>query len=81
MQVLPSPDGKYTIFTYTGDKSFTVLKSSEYKVVLCPDMEFITPSVFGGAIHTGAWHGNDNFLSVDMTGESTMFGLPCWFEH
>jgi hypothetical protein len=66
--VLPSPDGKYTAVTYTGDQDFSIIKNDEYSVKYCPTVDFLKPHVFGGATHTGAWHTKDNFLLLDMTG-------------
>jgi len=66
--VRPSPDGKYTAVTYTGDQDFAIFKNDEYKVVGCPTVDHISPSVFGGATHDGAWYGNNTFLLLDMTG-------------
>lgn len=66
--VLPSPDGKYTAITYTGDQDFSILKNDEYAVKYCPTVDFLKPHVFGGATHTGAWHTKNHFLLLDMTG-------------
>eukprot|EP00419_Tripos_fusus_P027529 CAMPEP_0172701674 /NCGR_PEP_ID=MMETSP1074-20121228/31801_1 /TAXON_ID=2916 /ORGANISM="Ceratium fusus, Strain PA161109" /LENGTH=626 /DNA_ID=CAMNT_0013523249 /DNA_START=43 /DNA_END=1923 /DNA_ORIENTATION=- len=66
--VLPSPDGKHTIITYTGDQDYAVLRNSDFSVMMCPSVEFLKPKVFGGAVHTGAWFTKNTFLAVDMTG-------------
>jgi hypothetical protein len=66
--VIPSPDGKHTAITYTGDQDFSILKNDEHKVLFCPTVDFLKPSVFGGATHSGAWFGSAHFLLLDMTG-------------
>uniref|UniRef100_A0A6T9GR65 Alkaline phosphatase n=1 Tax=Alexandrium catenella TaxID=2925 RepID=A0A6T9GR65_ALECA len=66
--VLPSPDGRHTAVTYTGDQDYAILSNSGYSVVQCPSVEYLRPKVFGGAVHTGAWRTRSTFLAVDMTG-------------
>eukprot|EP00427_Karlodinium_veneficum_P044457 CAMPEP_0169252168 /NCGR_PEP_ID=MMETSP1016-20121227/37909_1 /TAXON_ID=342587 /ORGANISM="Karlodinium micrum, Strain CCMP2283" /LENGTH=460 /DNA_ID=CAMNT_0009333367 /DNA_START=124 /DNA_END=1507 /DNA_ORIENTATION=- len=66
--VRPSPDGKHTAITYTGDQDFQILRNDERKVLFCPTVDFLKPAVFGGATHDGAWYGSSSFLLCDMTG-------------
>lgn len=66
--VRPSPDNTYSAVTYTGDQDFAIMNNADKSIVQCPSVEHLKPSVFGGAVHDGAWYTKNTFLSVDMTG-------------
>jgi len=66
--VLPSPDQAYVAVTYTGDKFVHILDASTKEVVVSLDARRPAAGVVGGAMHAGAWHGNEHFIIVDMTG-------------
>jgi hypothetical protein len=52
----------------TGDKFVHILDASTKEVVVSLDARRPAAGVVGGAMHAGAWHGNEHFIIVDMTG-------------
>ena len=52
----------------TGDKHVHILDASTKRVVVCLDASYPAAGVVGGAMHAGAWDGDDHFIIVDMTG-------------
>ena len=45
-----------------------ILDASTKRVVVCLDASHPAAGVVGGAMHAGAWVGDDHFIIVDMTG-------------
>ncbi|KAJ1451986.1 hypothetical protein M885DRAFT_620291 [Pelagophyceae sp. CCMP2097] len=66
--VRPSPDGRLVAISYTGDKVVDILDASTKNLVARLDATHPAPGIDGGAMHDGAWHGNDEFIIADMTG-------------